>query len=281
MTASTRCSRVFGPAIGPVLGHVPDEDDRDPLALGEVHQPDGRLADLPDAARRSVELVDRRGLDAVDDDRGRAHPATGLDDRSDVVLGQDLDVAARLAVEQAQPTRPAAGPARPTPRPSRRGPEPASPAATWSSRVDLPIPGSPPTRINDPGTRPPPRTRSSSPMPVARRGTSASPMSARATGRGAPSVGDRGAATAHGAARRGRPSRRGCSRSRTTGTGPPSAGSRRRTTGRRTDSWTSSPRALPIRWRGQTTSAGSRDSAAWMSRPASGSLSTTIVVPGS
>ena len=34
--------------------------------------------------------------------------------------------------------------------------------AAWSTRVDLPIPGSPPSRTRDPGTNPPPRTRFSS-----------------------------------------------------------------------------------------------------------------------
>src|SRR5690606_18935190 len=39
-------------------------------------------------------------------------------------------------------------------------------ATACSSRVDLPMPGSPPTSTTAPSTRPPPRTRSSSPMPV-------------------------------------------------------------------------------------------------------------------
>src|SRR5690606_26463609 len=39
-----------------------------------------------------------------------------------------------------------------------------------SSRVDLPMPGSPPIRMAEPGTRPPPVTRSSSAIPVLRRG---------------------------------------------------------------------------------------------------------------
>src|SRR3954447_6447152 len=41
---------------------------------------------------------------------------------------------------------------------------------TWSSRVDLPIPGSPPTSNAEPGTMPPPQTRSYSAMPLIRRG---------------------------------------------------------------------------------------------------------------
>src|SRR6185295_14976090 len=53
------------------------------------------------------------------------------------------------------------------------------PAAAWSRSVDLPIPGSPPTRTSEPGTRPPPKTRSSSSIPRRRRGMSASAMPAR------------------------------------------------------------------------------------------------------
>ena len=39
----------------------------------------------------------------------------------------------------------------------------------WSSRVDFPIPGAPPTSTREPATAPPPRTRSSSPIPVEKR----------------------------------------------------------------------------------------------------------------
>ena len=45
-------------------------------------------------------------------------------------------------------------------------------AAAWSSSVDLPMPGSPPTSTAEPGTRPPPSTRSNSAMPVGSRGAS-------------------------------------------------------------------------------------------------------------
>src|SRR5919197_1833429 len=37
------------------------------------------------------------------------------------------------------------------------------------SRVDLPMPGSPPTRVTEPGTIPPPRTKSNSANPVRQR----------------------------------------------------------------------------------------------------------------
>ena len=44
-------------------------------------------------------------------------------------------------------------------------------AAIWSTSVDLPIPGSPPRSTSEPGTSPPPSRRSTSAMPVGRRGS--------------------------------------------------------------------------------------------------------------
>ncbi len=59
------------------------------------------------------------------------------------------------------------------------------PAATCSRSVDLPMPGSPPTRPTDPVVSPPPRTRSSSAMPVDSRiaPLSGEPSSTAAPGR--------------------------------------------------------------------------------------------------
>ena len=51
-------------------------------------------------------------------------------------------------------------------------------ASACSSRVDLPMPGSPPISTTPPATRPPPSTRSNSSMPVPKRGTSIASMSA-------------------------------------------------------------------------------------------------------
>src|SRR5262245_7773164 len=45
----------------------------------------------------------------------------------------------------------------------------SSRAAHCISSVDLPIPGSPPTRVTEPGTMPPPRTKSNSARPVCQR----------------------------------------------------------------------------------------------------------------
>ena len=42
----------------------------------------------------------------------------------------------------------------------------------WSIRVDLPMPGAPPTSTREPFTAPPPSTRSNSPIPVGKRSSS-------------------------------------------------------------------------------------------------------------
>ena len=148
-----------------------DEDHGDPVALGEVHQAERRLADLADApgrarrARRpSPSGSNRRRPDRVArtappprSDRRRARRGPGRR-RPTVPVEQaqtcrpQPDLAGRLLARGVQHRRH---------RPSAR----VSPAAAWSRSVDLPIPGSPPSRTSEPGTSPPPSTRSSSSMP--------------------------------------------------------------------------------------------------------------------
>ena len=65
-----------------------------------------------------------------------------------------------------------------TPRPARA----RLPSAIAVS-VDLPMPGEPPSRTTEPGTTPPPSTRSSSPMPVLSRATSSARTSRSGTAR--------------------------------------------------------------------------------------------------
>ena len=89
-----------------VLRHVADEDDRDPLPLRELHQPEGRLADLADAAGRALELADGRGLDGVDDDELRPLVPGDLRDPPDLRLGDDADPVAAGPIEQSQPRGP-------------------------------------------------------------------------------------------------------------------------------------------------------------------------------
>ena len=127
----------------------------------------------PTEPGRPVELLRRHGLDRVDDQQPGPGGARQLGDPADAGLGDDPDRARRR---------------RPSVEPETRGPQPdlrrgllagrvqharavarRRPAATWSRSVDLPIPGSPPSSTTDPATSPPPRTRSSSPIPTGRR----------------------------------------------------------------------------------------------------------------
>src|SRR5215207_782064 len=68
---------------------------------------------------------------------------------------------------------------------SVRRPAPARFPSAIDVSVDLPIPGEPPRSTSEPGTSPPPSTRSSSAMPVVRRATATALTSARRTGRAA------------------------------------------------------------------------------------------------
>src|SRR5207247_10088085 len=61
-------------------------------------------------------------------------------------------------------------------------PAPASRAAHCSGRVDCPSPGSPPTSPTDPGTMPPPNTKSNSSSPVFHRSMTPPCTSARRIG---------------------------------------------------------------------------------------------------
>ena len=68
-------------------------------------------------------------------------------------------------------------------------PPAATLARACSTSVLLPMPGSPPSSTSDPGTRPPPRTRSSSTIPVVMRsGVSSVSSSSRVTAGTAPSA---------------------------------------------------------------------------------------------
>ena len=152
-----------------LLRHVADEHDRDAAGLRDAHQAAGDLADLPDRAGRAGQPGGVQHLDRVDDaDVG----PLGLDRRDDGVeiglgddrhrerrrpepLGAQPDLGRRLLAGDVEVARP--------------------PAARLPSAdvtiVDLPIPGEPPSRTSEPGTSPPPSTRSSSPMPVRSRAT--------------------------------------------------------------------------------------------------------------
>ena len=160
------CSRVRGPAIAPSLVTWPTRTMGTPVSLATVSSRATRLADVAGAARRAgrVGRVDRLH-------RSRRPPAAAgrssiaADDRVEVGLGEHghrrQAAAQPLGAHRHLHRRLLAGAV-------QHRVDPARPmrAASCSARVDLPIPGSPPSRISEPATTPPPSTRSSSSMPV-------------------------------------------------------------------------------------------------------------------
>ena len=158
-----------------------DEHDRDPFALGELHEPQRRLSDLADTPGCAVQLVDHRGLDRVDDEHRRARRPCHLDDPGDITLGQDLDGGTRRSVEKAEALGPEANLGG---RLLARGVQDgtAEPGGRLEQERGLADPRLAAEKDQRPGTTPPPRTRSSSPMDVGSRGTAASPMSRRGSG---------------------------------------------------------------------------------------------------
>ena len=105
----------------------------------------------------------------------------------------------------------------------------ASAAAHCRSSVDLPMPGSPPISVTDPGTRPPPSTRSNSAKPVAMRVSGSVTSCAIAAGPLAAGC----LAPAGCRARAPRRRARACSTRRRTGTGRSTVVHRHRRTSRR------------------------------------------------
>ncbi len=106
------------------------------------------------------------GLDRVDHHAAAAAPA----DRREHALERASRPAATARTRRPRGARARGATCSALSRRSRRARARARRArAAWSSSVVLPMPGSPPISTTDPGTRPPPSTRSSSPMPVATR----------------------------------------------------------------------------------------------------------------
>ncbi len=171
-TASTRCSSVFGPAIVPSLVTWPTRTTAIPSPFASSISRERGLADLADAAGRAVELVDgrRSGSSRRRASAGRS-ARRDLDDPPDVVLGEDRG------------SRSPAGPARRPRRAARRRtwaadsspvayrtrPSVAATARDAGRRLEqerrLADARLAAERTSEPGTSPPPRTRSSSPMP--------------------------------------------------------------------------------------------------------------------
>ena len=140
-----------------VLGDVADQHHGDAARLAKADQLVGGGAHLGDRAGRAVERVDPHGLDRIDDDQRRAaRPSSVVEDvarrwsrlaswtaasAEAEAAGAQADLVDRLLAGDVD---------------DRGGRRAAKAAAACSSRVDLPMPGSPPTRIAEPGTMPPP-----------------------------------------------------------------------------------------------------------------------------
>ncbi len=74
-----------------VLGDVADEERRDVLSLGGKQQLRRRLAHLPDAAGRRLELEREHRLDRVDDHERRPEPGDLFEDPLEAGLGEDVE----------------------------------------------------------------------------------------------------------------------------------------------------------------------------------------------
>ena len=170
-----------------VLRDVADEDDRDPARPwrppsggGPTRGPGRRCRPARRARRRSAVWIESTTSRA-----GRSAPRSRARRSGRSRSRRRPGSPPAGAVEEARGARPGGGPGRPTPRRSRRGP-----AGGRRGRGDAGGGLEQERRLADPrlaadeddaspGTSPPPRTRSSSPIPIGRRGPSASPTSAR------------------------------------------------------------------------------------------------------
>src|SRR4029453_2038846 len=166
-TTSTRCSRVLGPATAPSL----------------VTWPTRKVAMERSLASRTSWAATSRTWPTPPGAPASSGSATVWTESTTTTGGRTCSPRLRTA-----PRSVSAASSSPGCRASRRsarsrtcsrdssahtystGPSAARPARTPSSRVDLPMPGSPASRTAEPATRPPPRTRSSSSTPVRRGG---------------------------------------------------------------------------------------------------------------
>ena len=155
-----------------VLGDMADEDHRRAAGLREPDQRLRRAAHLGDGSGRRFDGLGPHRLDRVDDGERRR---LALRRGSRRCPRRWSRLRARRRRRRGQGARPEAAPARSLPRPRYRRracPALASAAETCISSVDLPMPGSPPMRITEPRTKPPPVTRSNSARPDGVRGAS-------------------------------------------------------------------------------------------------------------
>ena len=180
---STTCSIVRGPGQRSVFRDVTHQHGGHRVLPREACEPRRALAHLRDRPRRAGQIGIEEGLHGVD----REHVGPNRLDVGDHVRQRRLRRPARGRVRARRDVRRRPRTCSATPRRRRASSVNRTAArrpSAWSSNVDLPIPGSPPSSVQDPSVRPPPRTRSSSPIPVARRGNPT--WATSAIGRAAP-----------------------------------------------------------------------------------------------
>ena len=127
----------LGPGQGAVLRDVADQHRRDVLPLGREQELRRRLAHLPDAARRRLELVGPHRLHRVHDDQRRLEPRHLFEDALEAGLRQQIQRRLRPRPADRRGSSPGARTPRPRrtapgPRRGRSAPPPA--AAAWTCR---------------------------------------------------------------------------------------------------------------------------------------------------
>ena len=159
------------PRDGALLVDVADHEHRDPLSLRQLHERHRAVLHLPDAARRRIQLLVIERLDRVDDQDVGLFLLYALKNISQASLGQDEQpralnlqaLGAELELVGRTPHRRHTAPSQTPPDCGRSG------ASASTCRCPARRPRAP----SEPLTAPPPRTRSSSPMPVEKRISSA------------------------------------------------------------------------------------------------------------
>ena len=187
-TTSTRCSSTRGPAIEPSLVTCPTSTVAMPRALATAMSAaaTARICGTPPAAPSlaSLEIV---CTESTTSRPGRTS-STWVSRAPRSFSAARNRPGCTLPVRSAR-SRTWAGDSSPVTINARSSPRAAKRWATSSSSVDLPTPGSPASSTTEPGTSPPPSTRSSSPTPVGRARASSGSSSpigraARVTGAG-------------------------------------------------------------------------------------------------
>ena len=152
-----------------VLGDVADEHQRARRRSWPTRTERGRaLAHLADRPGGRAERGITHGLDRVDHDQLRAAALAPGPASAGTSASVDSHSSSCTAPRRSARARTCDADSSADTYSTRRPPR-ATSAATCRASVDLPMPGSPPSKVAEPATSPPPNTRSSSVTPVVTR----------------------------------------------------------------------------------------------------------------